>query len=279
MKTILFPTDFSDNAIHASKYAGMLARRFDAKVILLHVYAITVPVNSEFQLIYDTENTLLQRGKEAEQNLQFFTEKFIGNTNLHIEQITQMVEYGLVSDVVVEIAKAQNVDLIVMGTKGASNMIDKWFGTNAEIIMESAKCPVWIIPENALLNAPQTIMYAADFKEDEIAATHKLLEIAKPLGATCKVVHIHDYFELKVNQTVKEMVTELKHEFENEDITFKHLNRKEIVKGLETYIKTHNPDVLALAAYEKSFLSKIFNSSITQHFVQEAKLPMLFFKK
>jgi nucleotide-binding universal stress UspA family protein len=101
MKMILFPTDFSDNVVHASQYAGMLARRFDAKVILLHVYTITVPVVSEFQLSYDTENSILQRRKEAEVSLQFFTERFIENTNLPPEQITQIVEYGLVSDVII----------------------------------------------------------------------------------------------------------------------------------------------------------------------------------
>jgi nucleotide-binding universal stress UspA family protein len=122
-------------------------------------------------------------------------------------------------------------------------------------------------------------MYAADFKEDEVTATYKVLAMAQPLGATCKVIHIHDYFEMNVEQTVKQTVAELKDEFQNFDISFKDLNRDEIVKGLETYIRTHKPDVLALAVYEKSFFSKIFDSSITQHFIQEAKLPMLFFKK
>ncbi|WP_435353096.1 universal stress protein [Emticicia sp. SJ17W-69] len=279
MKTILFPTDFSNNALHASQYAGMLARRYDAKVILLNIYEMTVPVVSEFQMTYDTDNMIVQRGKDAEQNLQFFTDKFIINTNLPPEQISQMVEYGLVSDVIIDISKKMNVDLIVMGTKGASNTIDRWLGTNAENVMEAAQCPVWIVPENTLLTLPQTIMYAADFKEDEVTATYKVLSMAQPLGATCKVIHIHDYFELNVEQTVEQTVAELKDEFQNFDISFKNLNREEIVKGLETYIEKHKPDVLALAVYEKSFFSKLFNSHITQHFIQEAKLPMLFFKK
>lgn len=279
MKTILFPTDFSENAMHASQYAGMLARRFDAKVILLHSYTVITPMASEYSLNYDMNNSILQMSNDAKISLQSFADKFIQTTGLPSEQITQIIEYGLVSDIIVSTAKAMNVDLIVMSTKGASNIFDKWLGTNAENVMESAECPVWVIPENTPLNPPQTIMYAADFKEDEIAATYKLLEIAKPLGATCKVIHIHDYFELSIARTVKEMVSDLKQEFAHEDVTFKDLNREEILKGLEVYIRTHKPDVLALAIYEKSFLSKIFDASIAQHFIYEAKLPMLFFKK
>jgi nucleotide-binding universal stress UspA family protein len=279
MKTILFPTDFSENSVHAAQYAAMLAKRYDSKIILLNVYSVAMPVVSEFQLTNVDENMIVQIGKDAEYNLQVFTNKLSENTGLPVEQISQIVEYGLVSDVILSFAKDMNVDLIVMGTKGASGTIDRWFGTNAESVMETAHCPVWVVPENTPLTLPQTIMYAADFKEDEVTATYKVLAMAQPLGATCKVIHIHDYFEMNVDQTVKQTVAELKDEFQNFDISFKDINREEIVKGLETYVRTHKPDVLALAVYEKSFFSKIFNSSITQHFVQEAKLPLLFIKK
>lgn len=279
MKTILFPTDFSDNAVHAAQYAGMLAKRYDAKIILLNIFTVSIPLVSESQLTYDTDYTIENRSKDAKESLRFFTERFISHTGLPTEQISQMVEYGMVSDVILSVANDMNVDMIVMGTHGASNTIDRWLGTNAASVMESAKCPVWVVPENTPLNLPLTIMYAADFKEDEVTATYKVLAIAQPLGATCKVIHVHDYFEMNVDKNVKQTVSDLKDEFQNFDISFKDINREEIVKGLETYVRNHKPDVLALGVYEKSFFSKIFNSSITQHFVLEAKLPLLFIRK
>jgi len=93
------------------------------------------------------------------------------------------------------------------------------------------------------------------------------------------VIHIHEYFKLNIGDNIEKQVNELENTFENEDVTFKNLNREGIIEGLETYIKTHKTYVLALAVYEKSFLSKIFNSSISKHFVEEASLPMLTFKK
>lgn len=277
MKTILFPTDFSTNAIHASQYAGMLARRLNAKVVLLNIYS--VPTVSEYQLPYEIENFIMQNRKDAEKNLQDFTAKFIKNTSLAPDRISQMVEYGFVGDKINEIAKQVSADCIVMGTKGASNAIDKWLGTHSQKVMKNANCPVWIIPENAAINYPQNILYAADFKEDEVLATQKILEFSKPLEATCNVVHIHDYFELNVGHAVQEMVHYLEDEFEKEDVNVHNVNRTDIIEGLETYIRTHKPDVLALAIHEKSFLSKIFDVSVTKHFVQEAKLPILTFKK
>jgi len=63
------------------------------------------------------------------------------------------------------------------------------------------------------------------------------------------------------------------------DVDFKNVHRANIIEGLETYMKTHKPDVLALAIYEKSFFEKIFNDSVTKHFVQVGKLPILIFRK
>ena len=277
MKTILFPTDFSSNAIHASQYAGMIAKRMNAQVILLNVYAI--PTISEYQLPDEIEKFINLNKSIAADNLREFTAKFIEKTGLSEHRIMQRIEYGYISDKVVETAREVDADMIVMGTKGASNILDRWLGTNAQKVMKTADCPVWIIPQNAMIEYPHKIMYAADFQEDEIFATNKIMQIIQPFDSVCQVVHIHDYFEVNVGHHVEETAHELKNKFDNEQVTVTNLNRANIIEGLETYIKTHKPDVLALAIHEKSFLSNLFDTSITKHFVQEAKIPILTFRK
>lgn len=278
MITILFPTDFSKNATHASLYAGMVARGMNAHLILLNVYSI--PMATEYQIPYDVDEFLRISKEAAEENLQEFARELIKATGISHNKVREITDYGQTSDTIIKVAQTEKVDFIMMGTKGVSNMLDKWLGTNAQNVLEAAECPVWVIPENAPLNYPKLIMYAADFKEDDILATHKVLEIAKPLRATCKVIHIHDYYEPISNRTVKEMVSEFNHEFVDEDdVTIKNINRQEVYDGLKTYVRTHKPDVLALAVYHKSFLSKIFERSITEHFVQTGNIPLLTFRK
>jgi nucleotide-binding universal stress UspA family protein len=278
MITILFPTDFSKNAVHASLYAGMIARGMNAHLLLLNVYSI--PMATDYQIPYDVDGFLQISKEAAEENLQEFARELIKATGISHGKVREITDYGQTSDTIVKVAQTEKVDFIMMGTKGISNMLDKWIGTNAQNVLEAAECPVWVIPENAPLNYPKLFMYAADFKEDDIVATHKVLEIAKPLGATCKVIHIHDYYEPISNRTVKEIVSEFNHEFVDEDdVTIKNINRQEVYDGLKTYVRTHKPDVLALGVHHKSFLSKIFERSITKHFVQEGSIPLLTFRK
>jgi nucleotide-binding universal stress UspA family protein len=155
-----------------------------------------------------------------------------------------------------------------MGTEGASDMIDKWLGTHAQEVMKTAECPVFIIPKNVPIDYPQRILYAADFKDDEINATQKVLDIAKPLGATCKIVHIHEEFEPNIGHIVEETIRELEKKFKDDDITVQQFHRDDTIEGLETYMKTYQPDVLAMAIHEKTFLESIFSSSKSQHFIQ-----------
>jgi nucleotide-binding universal stress UspA family protein len=278
MKTILFPTDFSTNALHAAEYAGMLAKCFDANVVLLNVYSI--PIISEYQLPYEIDNLIKVNHEKAEDDLRDFAVRFMQITNLSSDRISQIVEYGFANEKILETAETIKADMIVMGTKGASNLLDRWIGTHAQAVMKEANCPVWIIPSKAPINYPQNILYAADFKEDEVMATQKVLTLCTPLGAKCKVVHIHDYFELNVGHAVEAMVEYLEGEFEKvDDVSFVNLKRANIIEGLETYIKRQKPDVLALAISEKSFFEKLFDPSISNHFVQGSNLPMLIFKK
>lgn len=279
MKTILFPTDFSANSIHASRYAAMLATKTGAKIIILHGYPVPIPIANEQQLIFDTEISVLKSEAEATENLAVFTQKFITDTHLTSTNITQMIEYGLLSDVIIKVANTTDIDCIVMGTKGMDDAIDRWIGTNAQRVIESVECPVWLIPEKTPINLPKSILYAADFEEDEALATKKVLEIAHPLGASCNVIHIHEKFETVTRNTIEKEVADLENTFGNEDVTFKNLNKEGVIDSLEVYIKTNKPDVLALAVYEKSFLRKMFNASISQYFVEDASLPMLTFKK
>lgn len=281
MKTILFPTDFSENAFQASEYAGMLAEKFDANIVIMNCYSVPIMTNvNEYQLPTNIEEFATESKKIAEENMANFKQKFMETTNLGEERISYKIQYGFVTDAILEMTKNISADMIVMGTKGASNVLDKWIGTTAQTIMKQAECPVWVIPYNAKVNYPQKFLYAADLLEDELSATQKLMEFVKPLEANCKIIHIDDNFELKIGEQVATSIGELKEEFKDDDNVFvRNIRRDDVVEGIEAYIQSYKPDVLALAVHEKSFFEKLFAQSVTNHFVFGSDIPLLLFKK
>jgi nucleotide-binding universal stress UspA family protein len=233
----------------------------------------------ENPMAYEAQSAIESNKQEAILDLEKFASAFISNAHLHPERVSQRVEYGFPADKIVEVANEIKADMIVMGTKGASDFLDKWLGTNAQKVVKEALCPVWIIPSHTHIKQPQKIMYAADFKENETTATQYFLELVKPLETINKVIHINDFFEQNTESVVHEKVNSLREEFKDDNILIRNIKREDIIEGLETYINTFKPNVLALAVHEKSFLERIFETSVTKHFVQEAKLPILTFRK
>ena len=277
MKTILFPTDFSPCAIHASRYAAMLADIYEAKIILLNIdYLPMVPNNHHSA---EAQKAVIASTKQAQKDLEVFKNQFIEDTKMNPTRVLQQVVYGYPADKIVQEANYLSADMIVMGTKGATNLMDKWLGTNAQKVMKNADCPVWIIPQQATINHPKKIMYAADFKEDEMLATQKLVSITEPLEAFCKVIHVHDTFEPLDESMVKEQLKIINEEFSDDEVFARNLNRSDIIEGLEAYMETFKPDVLALAVHEKSLLNQFFSESVTKHFVHVSQLPILTFRK
>jgi|GEM_PF-831903 len=281
MKTILFPTDLSENALQASEYAGMLAEKFDASIMIMNCYSVPILTDAnEYQLPTNVEAFATESKKIAVENMAEFKKKFMETTNLAEERISDKIVYGIVPDEILAMAKNIKADMIVMGTKGASNILDKWIGTTAQTIMKRAECPVWVIPHNAKVNYPKKFLYAADLLQDEISATQKLMEFVKPLEANCKIIHINDNFEVKVSEVVATSIGELKEEFKNDDSVFvRNIHRNDVVEGIEAYIQTYKPDVLALAIHEKSFFEKLFVQSVSNHFVFGSNIPLLLFQK
>jgi nucleotide-binding universal stress UspA family protein len=277
MKKILFPTDFSESTEHAAGYAAMLAKQLNAKVILLHSYPIPLP--SVYDVAYEPVFSFTKLEEEGTERLNKFAKKFIQNTGLIPDHISLMVEAGMASDVIISVAKKIEADFIVMGTEGAISTIDQWIGTNAQTVVEGVECPIWIIPKGANLNFPQNIMYAADFEKNQLSIVQKIIELSRLLSTTCHIVNIIDNQGFATQINAEAGIDLLKMEFRNDDITFKILHRKDVVKGLETYIKTTKPDVLVLSLYEKSFFEKIFHTSVSKHFIYEAQLPLLILKK
>jgi nucleotide-binding universal stress UspA family protein len=276
MKTILVPTDFSDNAMHAAHYAATLARVFDANIIFINIY--TMPIVAKYEAMTNMNTDMAEMRRITELNLIDFANNFIRKTNFTPERVSQITDYGSITDSIIQKSEGQVIDMIVMATKGAHNWLDVWLSTNAEKVAKNSNCPVWIIPESAIKEYPQKILYAADFKEDEAIASAKLLALAKPLGATCKVLHVHEYFTPQIGETIDETMENLTKHFENENITYKKIERPDIIEGLEKYIEGYNPDVLAFAIHEKSLLSKLFSTSISSHFLEKANIPMLTFR-
>lgn len=136
-RTILVPTDFSEQADQALAYAVNLAAQLDATIHLVH--AITVPAAGIPELGVAYSSLMMEStAKEAQKELD-------ARATLYRDRVALgpgRVEVGDARDVIDQVAETIDADLIVMGTHGRRGLRRMLLGSVAETVVRSAPCPV-----------------------------------------------------------------------------------------------------------------------------------------
>jgi universal stress protein A len=133
LKTILHATDFSDLAANAFHAAFALARAHDARLILLYVKQPQETMQGEFGVVppepEESDDDILERlGELVPEGSPI--------------QVETLVAHGEAAEAIVEVAKEEHCDLIVMGTHGRKG-VARWFHEHvADSVTRAAPCPV-----------------------------------------------------------------------------------------------------------------------------------------
>lgn len=275
MKTILVPTDFSDNADNALYFAIELAKKQNAKLVLIHAFQLPIVVAA---VPYDIiNNEKLELKKEAENNLKAQCLKIKHSGNLTYEYI---LEEGDAVDVILKHAKEKKADIIIMGTKGASGLKAVLFGSITESVIEKTELPVLAIPNKTKFSTPiKTITFATNYNLNEIESIKKLIEIAVVLESKIKILHITDEDitnEHEVNLMNKFMKL-VNSEITFKPITFQIIHGKNITQQLLNLISSGNTDMLVLSTHYKNFMKNLLEKNITKQVVLKTTIPIVAF--
>lgn len=141
IKKILCATDFSDASKNALRYANEFARSMDATVVILHIVEPR-PITTDMSVAYIPIETDLEKAAEDDLAQLVVDEKYKGIT------ATRIVLIGEASEMILQQAKTQDVDLIILGSHGRSGLSRLLMGSVAEAVVRKAPCPVLIVKAN-----------------------------------------------------------------------------------------------------------------------------------
>jgi nucleotide-binding universal stress UspA family protein len=140
-KTILFASDFSEGSDFAFQSALSLARKFDSKLIIIHI--INEPV--DLRGFYVPHISFDKLEEEIEQGAEKLMEKFC-RTNMHdFNNFETYVLPGIPYDEIIKKAVEFNANLIVLGTHGRTGLDHVLFGSTAEKVVRKSPIPVMTI--------------------------------------------------------------------------------------------------------------------------------------
>jgi nucleotide-binding universal stress UspA family protein len=269
MKKILFPTDFSESAEEAFRYAIQMAKALDARVDMTTIYHL--PISEASRVHPDQiERMLIEKKQKVEEKLERLAAKAPAERRGALR-----AEYGLfVAEEIADSARAHHCDLIIMGAKGARNSIEKILGSVTTQTMMCAPCPVLAVPKDVEFQPINDIAYATDFMPSDEPAVHSLLDLAGMLGASVHFVHVDTKVEIGERNTSIELE---KYPFPFTDFTV--INNPSVLEGIDEYLRRKNIDLLALFIPRRRLWERLFHSSFTKKMAFHTKIPLLVFRK
>ncbi len=277
MKTIIFASDYSKNAVTALKYASGLSSKLGTNLLVIHIYSLPMMLGLEFDIFYDELEKTTQ--KENNAKLKTFCKKHLGKDLAGMNVKTEAFENLSVAHGILVKAAKNKALMIVIGMKKESAIKELFMGDTSMSLIEKSPSPVLLVPKNASENL-KTIVYATDFEQEDIGAIYIVSQIARKFDAKIKVVHIapsiHGDGNLKM-EWFKEMV-EQKATYKK--IKYKVLFSEEIFETLKAYLDSNHIDMVAMLEREKSgFLKKLFQRDMVKEMESFGKIPLLSFNE
>lgn len=270
---ILVPTDFSKTADNALQYAIKFFNKPDNTFILYHSF---MPFESGFYS---------QKKSEEENNLE---ECKLKNTlkkktdNFSLKKVKTDIEIfvdrGIGESNILRYAKEQKIELIIMGTTGATGLKEKLVGSVTANVMSKSSCPVIGIPEKYEPGILRKIAFCSNYQLNDIGALKYLIQLSENLQAEIHIWHFHKRAtepdgEKDLSLEYKTMIGKF---FGNKKFSFHFPDTDNILDALDKLSEREDLDMIALITHKrKGFFSSLLDKSLTKRVAYHTKVPLL----
>tara|TARA_R110002167_G_scaffold356086_2_gene570743 strand:- start:188 stop:1039 length:852 start_codon:yes stop_codon:yes gene_type:complete len=275
-KRILVPTDFSKNALNAIRYAIDLYADQKCDFYFLNAYQVNgYSIDSMMMFPEPGEMAYEAAKKQSEEGF----DKLLDILQLHNDNPKHTYHpistfNSLLYAIKDTIAK-NDIDIVVMGTKGMTASVDVIFGTNAIHIMEKVtECPVMAIPENVRFSAPKEIVFPTDYKTSfKRRELNYLLEISKYHKAFIRILHIVKEADLSDTQRGNKKL--LESILEGTDHTYHTLTDLKVQSGISAFVESRESDMIAFVNKKHSFFGSMLSKPLVKEMGYHSKIPVL----
>ena len=257
MKRILLPTDFSSISINAIKYAVSLFKESKCEFYLLNVYRVPYATNEELmendaQQLAIVEAEMYDASKRSLKELVTGLEK---NENHVFHTIS---DYNFFINSVKQAAKDKDIELIVMGTKGATGAKEIFLGSNTGDVLMKTDCNVIAVPEHSVYKSPKEIVFPTDFKlRYELKDLAPLIELAQTNQSTLRILHFSQDGQLTQEQESNKQI--LESYMESVEHTFHTLTNIDFEEALNCFAQSRgNVDMIAMISGHYNFFQRLF---------------------
>ncbi|HEY0355313.1 MAG TPA: universal stress protein [Flavisolibacter sp.] len=259
MKTLIVATDFSSPAENAMLFAGSIASKIQARVMLFHVYQIPVSM-AEVPVLMISGEELKHAADEGLKSAAAVLQNAYPSLNIITES-----RLGDVNDELNEVCKTMDPFAIVTGKHGASGLERFLFGSTSLSIVRHTSIPVIVIPDTSVKKEISNVALAIDDLKEELPQQQKIKTFIETLGAQLHIIHVQG------NKTSSKELDKL--------VSFLHskcetIHSDEFFTGIQSYLNNKNIDMLITIPHKHSFVERLTFRTHTEELLKKLTIPI-----
>lgn len=272
MKKILVPTDFSTCAENATSVALEIAKRAGSHVVFQHF----------FPDLSGSLHTLKPDTRQDENTLQ---KEALGYTKAKLDELVMRAEHlGLTATPLLVMNKGTDkienyiqplgIDLVVMGSHGATGIRELIIGSNTQRVVRHATAPVLVVKDKPERIDFSNILFASTFHEDPSRVLDTTITLAALWNGTVHLVYVGLEKDEQTKAEVQEKMNVLTAQFPTAKFTQNFIATNDPEWGIKHTAKDIGPDSIALTT-EIQTGAFIFSHSLAENLVNHESLPVL----
>lgn len=275
MQRILVPTDFSDNSWNAIAYAFAFFKGEMLDIHFLHLGFQGIADNLDEDLHTNGLAFTAAPSKGALTKLDDLLDRIHLNFPNHKHSLYTHFENSLFVEGIRKASKKWDIDLIVMGTKGASGLKEVTVGSHSGAVITRVKCPTLIVPENACFQNPANIAFPTDFNMPYKNRVIKTLQsFASYHTSTIKILRVVrrggnlETEQVKNREYLSDVLQGTAH-------SFHWIQSPELESGLQSFIDSMDINIIAMVGKNLNFFQRLLFKPKVEKISYHSRIPFL----
>ncbi|WKZ60612.1 MAG: universal stress protein [Cyclobacteriaceae bacterium] len=272
MKKILVPCDFSEQAVSAFRFAIDVATQAKGEIHLINVVEIPVLHDSVLMPVMAFEEALFKELREkAEKQFKKLREKYAPEKM----KVTSQVIFGPVSHMLADYIEEKGIDLVVMGTKGASGVREVLIGSKAEKMVRNSAVPVIAVKKYVKAASIKNIVFPntlnTEHQEDLVMKVKALQNFFK---ATLHIVWINTPTNFTRDSVTHKRLQAFAKRFMLKDYTINVFNDPYEEAGTINFAHEIGADMIAMGTHGRKGIAHFFSGSVAEDVVNHVDCPI-----
>ncbi len=271
MQKILVPTDFSECAEMAVQTAASIARKTDSRLYLMHIIQIpSYESNTSIESYQDIAESLFVMKLVKKKFAELLAKPFLKDVN-----VIELIQFDSVYESISKQATNNEIDLIVMGSHGASGAKELFIGSNTEKIIRTSNIPVLTVKSRHDDFNPQNFVFASNFYGESDRNFHKIQAIANIFGAKIHLLKVNTPNNFETTPYSDRLMKDFISRTNLQNYTVNIYNDSKIEDGIHHFSEHIGADLITMETHGRTGIAHLLTGSITEGVANHSKLPVL----